>query len=303
MVVCSVLSAVFLIITLAQFEAGTGAKVKWAGLTLFSLAVVAALLFFKPGSGMERAETRPVLPPAAGVESEPGEIPAKKTGTQSAGSNSLPAGETPRGMVSNVPAGGDGNKTGLGREGKTGEGKDVKTPAPKNAAAMSIQEQLGLSLQKKNGPGGKVDFKDPVLVEIQELKRQAEETALKEAALDNAALENSGDAGIHNYLRREQKAATGEKLRQAQEPSSNDGEGNSTGGDSGATQAEVRARVLVPVLNVRDRGTLDGQVIGQVRQDEVVAVTGGPDGAGWVEIRAFSGRTGWVMARYLQNLP
>ncbi|OPY58753.1 MAG: Bacterial SH3 domain protein [Pelotomaculum sp. PtaU1.Bin035] len=142
LIASAILTALFLIIALAYMEAGEKAKRKWLTLTLCSLAMMVLLIFMKPKPGKEEIQYMPVSPPAAEDVNKQQDTAAKKSASNSAGSEKLQSAPGSKSMPDN------------------------------KKAAPTIQDQLNDSLKKKSSDG---IYRDPVFEEIMDLKRQAEE--------------------------------------------------------------------------------------------------------------------------------
>ncbi|HOV80666.1 MAG TPA: SH3 domain-containing protein [Bacillota bacterium] len=248
----TILTALLLVVTLAHIEAGTGARSRWLTLTLCSLAVTAGLIVFKPRVDLAKANYRPASPSYQETVEEPEEKEQKGIAPGSSGGGREQTGSVP-GKVRSEP--------------------DLKGPDAIRGTP-SIQEQLGQSLQKM-AANGKFEYKDPVLEEILELKRRAEEES-KEADADENPAAQSG------------QPASGEEQQAGNEP--------------GGQQARevVKARVLVSPLNIREKGSLDGRIVGSLRTGEIVEVINQESTGEWVRIRLKNGQAGWVNKKYLQ---
>ena len=78
LIASAILTAFFLIITLARMEAGLKAKSRWLALTFCSFAVMAGLVFIKPKANMDPIEYMPVTPPAQENTVKPKDTATKK---------------------------------------------------------------------------------------------------------------------------------------------------------------------------------------------------------------------------------
>lgn len=273
LIACAVLAAVFLVVTLAQIEAGTRTRGKWLAYTVCSLAMVTALIIFKPKPNMEQVQyMQPFLNQEPLTESKNAAAP--KSEAWSTG----PA----------VAPGGSGDLQGLFKADQVAQG----------TGGQAGGVQWGGAQQ------------DPVLEEILFLKRQAEErkkaavpaelteTVEKPGEPVPSAPSNEETIGISNI-----EATAEPKIEQAQ-----DGQVKTPSSTSGSTEiptpAQVqKAKVIATTLNVRDQGRLDGKVVGYLKSGELVEVVERSEAGGWVEVKMNNGQSGWVMKKYLSILP
>lgn len=302
----AVLTAIFFVIALAQVEAGTKAKAKWLLVSFCSLAVVLALIIIKPRTNMEQVQYNPAPSQVTQNENEPkNDVAKKKTTPKATGpSDSQEGGDMSKGVtgITRVTPDKVVNQEKTVNQEKAGAKPDLKNTPPQPRGEPSIQEQLSDSLQKKSNNNGKAEYRDPVLEEILELKRQAEETG-KETALGEPSLEQSSDSGVMKNLLQmmnnpEKQTVAGQQSNSSL--SDNQEVKKTTESDGLANQKVVKARVTISQLNVRDKGSLDGKIVGLLRSEDIVEVLNDHEKNDWLNIRLSSGQTGWVMKRYLQ---
>lgn len=267
LITIAVLFALFLVITLALAESGAKTKSKWLKLTIFSFLVMTTLIIFKPRENMEQVQYIPTPPPAQ----ENVEVPKDTKSNKSTSKTTSTAG----GKTSSDKSQGVSGKTQdttakiSGEQGKAGEGD---------------------SLQKKNDSKSNTEYKDPVLEEILKLKQQAEESS-KESNNDSNNDSNNSNNNNNNS-------------------NNNNKDSNSNGTSQGTSQKlsneqnqntqKVQASILVTLLNVRDKGSMDGGVIGTLNIGDIVEVIDKAETGEWVKIRLSNGQTGWVMKKYLK---
>lgn len=77
--------------------------------------------------------------------------------------------------------------------------------------------------------------------------------------------------------------------------------GNSSNGETESENAETgnRATVTASTLYVRDRGSLDGKVVGQVAQGQEFEVL--EEAANWLRIEYIPGKTGWAASWFFEK--
>lgn len=309
LIASAIFTAFFLIITLAQIEAGTKSKSRWLVLTLCSLAVVAGLIILKPKANMEPIQYMPAPLPAPENVNKPKDDAIKKSASKSSGSaGGLTAGEKPQGVTGKTQ-GVQGQAKGAPEKAQGEPG--AKGTSGQNQGAPSIQDQLSKSLQKKSDSDGKIEYRDPVLEEILELKRQAEENS-KETAIEEPPVEqNFRDAGSFVDGSQQMKNPNpGEPVVQQGKDLFSEGQTEHQITDNKKkheqpvqNQQVVKAKVLVSSLNVRDKGALGGLIIGSLNGGDIVEVINQPETGEWSNIKLNSGLKGWVMKKYLEILP
>jgi len=258
----AILTALFLIVALAYIEAGEKAKSKWLSLTICSLVVMAGLILFKPKTNKEEIQYMPA--PSTVTESavESKDTAAKKSASKS----TVSSGNKSQGTTDKNQ--GQQGQTKVSQEKPGGESGSKSAPDNKQTTP-SIQDQLNDSLKKKSNSGS--NYRDPVLEEILEMKRQAEENS-KETASEESPDQQFSDSGSSS----EQQLPT---------------------------QKVVKAKVLVSSLNVRDKGSLDGQIIGSLNTGDIVEVVDNSGIGDWSNIKLNSGQKGWVLKKHLEILP
>lgn len=185
-----VITALFLVITLAQIEARTKTSLRWSLLTLCSLAVVTGLIFFKPGVDMKQVS----------------HIPTQFTIPDNA--------------------------------------KETKESTVKNSFSEPADSGYG---------AGKKEISQEAPEGIREIPPSQDRVNVK-----------SDDSW------------------QTQD------------------QKKVKGRVLVSALNVRDKGSPDGQIIGNLDAGDIVEIISDYKQGEWINVKLTSGETGWVIKRYLK---
>ncbi|TEB09469.1 SH3 domain-containing protein [Pelotomaculum propionicicum] len=273
----AVLTALFVIITLAQIEARRKVKSKWFAWTFCSLAILAGLIILKPRGNMEQVQ---YMPTPSLVQ----EDAAKQNDTATKASKST--GSTTSQTGAGKSQGTAGNTQGTQKQSKTTPDKNQAQQAGKGTTAQSqgpqtIQDQLASSLQKKNSKDGKVEYRDPVLEEILEQKRQAEEES-KESSSEESPAQESDDAGA--MIPTDQENIDLEEDNQKGE------------------QQAVKVKILVSSLNVRDKGGFDGRIIGTLNTGDIVEVIDKNETGEWIRIKLNDGQIGWVLKNYIQIL-
>lgn len=306
LIASAILAAVFLVITLAQIEAGTKTKSKWVALTFCSLALVVGLIIFKPKADIEQIQYMPAPPPT----SENVDKSKDATINKSASKPTSPAG----GLAGGEKSQGGTGKT-QGAQGQT-KGTPEKSPgepgtkgvAGQNQGPPSLQEQLTNSLQKKSSKDGKVEYKDPVLEEILASKRQAEENA-KESTVPTVDLfSDTGSTNLGNQKKKSSDSSEPAVKQKIDLYSDGQTDNQMTGNKKESEQQTqnqqvVKARVLVSSLNVRDKESMDGLIIGSLNIGDIVEVLDKSEASEWVGIKFSTGQKGWVMKKYLKILP
>ncbi len=167
----AVLTALFVIIILAQIEAGRQVKSRWFTWTFCSLAIVGGLVFLKPGVKMEQIQYMPAASPVQEDIVKQDDTAAKKN-------------------ISKTTSSANGSTQGEEKVAKNQALQEGKGTAGQSQGPPSIQDKITSSLQ--NGKDGKVEYRDPVLEEILEQKRQAEELS-KESSSEESPTQDSGD--------------------------------------------------------------------------------------------------------------
>ncbi|MDD2498943.1 MAG: hypothetical protein PHY90_12580, partial [Desulfitobacteriaceae bacterium] len=239
----AVLTALFVIITLAQIEAGRQVKFRWFAWTFCSLAIVAGLIILKPRENMEQVQYMPTPLPVQENVVKQNSTATKNSAPKSTGSTTSQTGaEKSQGAAGNSQGTQGQTKTTPEKNQAQQEGKGT---AGQSQGPLSIQDQLAGSLQKKNSKDGKVEYRDPVLEEILEQKRQAEEKSKESSSEESPAQEFSDDGALvpANQENSDSEEKDNEKVEQQ-------------------NLIAVKARVLASSLNVRDKGGLDGRIIG-----------------------------------------
>lgn len=259
-IVSAFLTALFLVVALAHVEAGTKAKSRWMALTFCSLAVVAALIIFKPKPKMEPVQYMPPPTLVSENEDKPKDATIKKSAPKPTG-----------------PSGGlAGGEKAQGATGKTQEAQGQTKDPPEKA-----QGEPGL----KEAKDEKVEYRDPILEEILKFKRQAEESSM-ESALEAPTVAKEPTVELFSDTSSSIQRSQGEKNTDSSEP------------------AQVgKAKVLVSSLNVRDKDSMDGKIIGLLETGEIVEVLSQPGTGEWVNITLSNGQKGWVVKKYLKMLP
>ena len=267
----AVLTALFVIITLAQIEAGRKVKFKWFAWTFCSLAIVAGLIILKPRENMEQVQYMPTSPSVQENVVKQNDTATKNSSSKSTGSTTSKTGaEKSQGAAS----------TTQGTQGQT-----KTTPEKKIQGPQSIQDQITSSLQKKNSKDGKVEYSDPVLEEILEQKRQAEEKNKESSSEESPAQEFSDDGAL--VPANQENSASEEKDNKNVEQQN---------------LKTVKARVLVSSLNVRDKGGLDGSIIWTLNTGDIVEVMDKNESSEWIKIKLNNGQIGWALKNYIQIL-
>jgi len=264
LITAAVLTALFVIITLAQIEAGRQVKFRWLALTFCSLALVAGLIILKPRANMEQVQYMPTPTPVQKNVEKPSDTATIKSAPKSTSSTTSQAGAE-----------------------KNQAQQGVKKTSGRSQGPPSIQEQLTSSLQKNSGKDGKVEYKDPVLEEILELKRQAEES--KESSSEESPARDLNDAGALDPENQENSTSDKKDIKELEQQTQN--------------LEVVKARVLVSSLNVRNKGGLDGSIIGFLNTGDIVEVADKNETGKWIKIELSTGQTGWVLKKYIQMLP
>lgn len=281
------LAAFFLVATLAQVEAGARSKYRFLLLTFCFLALVAVLIINKPKATGDQVQNVEVHPPVSEVVTETEDV-KKNTNTKKPPVTSKT--EQNKSGDATVKNDGETDKSEYSdplveeifqikrqaeekdKETVTGEpavGEGVSSPV--NGADSSGQQKDNSNNEKdQNEQPLKPPYKDPVLEQLMQLKQQAGETN-KEPS---------------------EKAPGGESLPAAAEIKEQQNK-----------EAKTRASVLVQSLNVRDKESLDGKVVASLNLGDTVEVLGKSETGDWSKIRLSSGETGWVMSKYLNNLP
>lgn len=281
LVACLIFAAVFLVITLAQMEAGAKSKGKWLALTFCSIAVVTGLIILKPKPNMEQIQYMPAPSPVPEQVVEPKKTAQQKSDMKPSGSVSgLHGGERLQGATGE-------NQGSQGIQGAGGGGSPV-----------SVQWEFG---------GG--EDRDPVLEEILQLKRQAEENK-KEAVVKESpgesSIEKPGDSVSPVPAEQERNGLTepeGQQLSDGLKEHQINDSGQEETQQQPQSQHVVRASVLEASLNVRDKAGMDGQIIGNLKTGDIIEVIDGSGTGEWIEVKLNSGQLGWVMKKYISLLP
>ncbi len=251
-IISAVLAALFLVVTVAQMEAGAKLKFRWLALTFCSLAIMTVLMISKPRDKMEQIDYMPVPPVTENVD-EPEDATTKISASASTGPVSGSAGaKESQGMIGNT---------------------------------QGTQELTENIQEKANGEYHY--YGDPVLKEILELKRQAVENrkvAVSEESSGNPSDMEFTDSESHIQVSEQMKSLDSRQV--------------------GEQQDTAKARVLASTLNVRDKRSLDGRIVGSLSSGDIIEVVGQTDDTGeWSNIKLSSGQTGWVMKKYLHFYP
>lgn len=290
------LAAFFLVVTLAQVEAGARAKYRFMVLTFCFLVLVAVLIIFKPGKIDLQVQNIEVHPPVLESETGPQDVKKEKN-TAKPGSPSA----TGQKKSSKTPAK-NGEEAGKsenvdplveeilqikrqaeekGKEAVTGEpaaGQDVSTSD--DSAGSEAQQKDNSSKENllENQPK-KPSYKDPVLEALIQLKEQTGENGKKSSEKDNGgeSLSGTGD--------NTEQQKTGAALQK------------------GESDKKTMASVLAQSVNLRDKESLEGKVIGTLNQGDTVEILGKSKTGEWSKVRLSSGETGWVVSKYLKNMP
>jgi hypothetical protein len=296
LIVSAILTAFFLIVALAQMEAGIKAKPKWAVLTFCSFAVVVVLIILKPKPNMEPIQYMPAAPPVSENVDKPKNEVSKESASKSTGNaGGLSGGEKSQGVTEK-------------NQEAQGQSKDAKEKAQgeQGAKGAAGTGQEPTSTQKKSDKDGKVEYRDPVLEEILEYKRQAEEKRKENASAEPLAQQFSDTGTLLDENQQNKNPDPGETAIQ-QKPdlfSESQNDENNKREDEPQIQKPqiVKARVLVSFLNVRDKGSLDGLIIKSLNAGDIVEVVNQPETDEWINIELPSGQKGWVMKKYLKML-
>lgn len=296
LMVSTFLAAFFLVVTLAQVEAGARAKNRFMVLTFCFLVLVAVLIIFKPGKIDFQDQNVEVHPPVLEGDTGPQDV-KKENNTAKPGSPSA-----------------------------TGQNKSGKTPA------------------KNGGEAGKPENVDPLVEEILQIKRQAEEksneavtgetaagrdvsTSAESAGSEAKQKDNSseGDLLVNQPKKPPYKDPVLEALTQLKEQSGESGKNPSEKADGGeslsgagdsteqqkndpadqkaGSDKNTMASVIAESVNFRDMGSLESKVVGTLNQGDTVEVLGKSETGDWSKIRLKSGETGWIMSNFLKNIP
>lgn len=277
-----ILTALFLVITLAQVEAGAKGKPKWLGLTFCSLALVVGLVVVKPNVNMGQVNYQP-------APSLPEENLSKDTNPVSKNSASKSTSSSAANKAQST-------------SGQEKEKTDTiqKEAAGKKQEEPTLQDQLNLSLQKKGNTDENIEYSDPVLKEIMDLKRQAEEN--REDA-ESEETEQFNDAGFYSQTGESQDFAGQEPTGQLQTEPSDSEPQNSSEKQEQKQQPEqqvVKARVLVSSLNVREKFSVDSRIITTLKSGDTVEVINETEADKWVKVKLNAEQTGWVMRDYIK---
>ncbi|OPX88314.1 MAG: Bacterial SH3 domain protein [Pelotomaculum sp. PtaB.Bin013] len=281
----AIITAIFLIIALAYMEAGGKAKSKWLTLTFCSLVVMVSLIIMKPKPNKEEVQYLPVSPAVTENVDKQKDTAPKKSAANSTSSTGSSSGEKSQ-STSGKNQGTQG-QTKVSQEKNGGESGTNSTTENKKTAP-TIQDQLNDSLKKKSNDN---IYKDPVLEEILDLKQRAEEggeeTASEELP-ENSSEQQPGGAGSSAEGQKDvQNTDTGSRKDLIKQLSS---------------QKVVKAKVLVSSLNVRDKGSMDGNVIGLLNTGDIVEVIDNTVIGEWVNVKLNSGQKGWVIRKNLEIL-
>lgn len=260
-IISAVLTALFLVITLARMEAGAKLRFRWLALTFCSLAIMTLLIINKPRDRMEQIDYM-LVPPVTENVNEPKDATTKINAS------------IPTGSVSGSAGGEEPQKMG----------------------------QTGNIQEKANGEFD--NYQDPVLREIMELKRQAVEN--QKAAVSG---ESSGMTSDKELADSKSHIQVSEQINiidagQAKEQQKMDMfSAGQTHQQIDENENTAKARVLASTLNIRDKGSLDGRIVGSLSSGDIIEVIGQSDTGEWINIKLSSGQTGWVMKKYLQYYP
>ena len=262
-IISAVLAALFLVITIARMEAGAKLRFRWLALTFCSLAIMTLLIINKPRDMMEQIDYMPV-PPVTENVNEP-----KDTTTKI-----------------NTP---------------------IPTGSVSGSAGGEAPQRMGQAENIPEKANGEFDnYQDPVLREIMVLKRQAVEN--QKAAVPG---DPSGIPSDKEFTDSQSHIQVNEQIKdidfgQAEEQQKMDmvsaGQTNQQI-DKKENENITKARVLASTLNVRDKGSLDGRVIGILSSGDIIEVVGQSVTGEWVNIKLSTGQTGWVIKQYLQYYP
>ncbi len=336
LIVFVIIAAVFLVITLAQMEAGTKVKGKWLAYTLCSFAVVTALVIFRPKPNMEQVQYLPAPTSSQEQTTDLRGAAQQKTDAKAMESGSgLTGGEQSQGKVvenqGNQEAQGAGSNQGKEQGSDPVGGVDpilkeiLKLKLKPQAGGEQSQGTIGENQgnQETQEVGGLEDQEqylepvggvDPMLEEILALKQQAGQRKIgAEAAIEESNSEESsvsGAAGSVNQLNQGPEAQQkidlywdGETGKQTVEGNEKESQQPGQTPQQGQSQQVLRRKVVAATLNVRDKESLDGRVIGNLKSDDIVEVDGESGTGEWLKIKLNSGQTGWVMKKYTSVLP
>ena len=275
LIASAILAAVFLVIALAQMEAGVKARGKWLTLAFCSLAVAAGLIILKPKPNMEQIQ---YIPSPAPFQEQ---APVQKSEPESSNS------------AGGLSLGGKNQGGSGGSQGVQG------TNAQSEVAQLKAQWE-------SNGD----EYRDPVFEEIMLLKRLALERKNAAAAMETSegtvteegipALTEAVEQESNSLTDREKKEQTvlnGQEEHQAKEG------GEKEEQQKTQSQKAIKARVSVTLLNIRDQAGLEGQIIGTLKSGDVVEVLNGSGTGEWAQIKLNSGVIGWVLKKYIEVLP
>jgi len=273
---CAVLAAVFLVIALAQMEAGVNTRGKWLKLSFFSIAVAVGLIIIKPKSDREQIHYMPAPSPVVEQTS------VQKSEAKPADSNSR------------LPVGEKSQEGGLDKQGVQGTNGFP--------GGEKLNEQLKLT---------EIEHGDPVLEEILLLKHQAQVKKNPSEAVgttEGVSTEGKNNSlspepvdkevnGLTNQGSEEQLLSSKQKI-----PESNGDDVKEPDQQIQSSQV-IKAQVLVASLNVRDQGSPDRRIIAALHSGDLVEVINNSEAGEWIKVKLNSGETGWVMKKYIKILP
>ncbi|MCG9969098.1 SH3 domain-containing protein [Pelotomaculum terephthalicicum JT] len=271
LVASAVIAGVFLIITLARIEAGAGGRSKWLAFTFCSLAVVSGLIIFKPRQNAEQVQ---YMPAPASVENQVNEsrsaAPQKSVAEPTGSSSGL--------------AGGVKSNSAVDENQDAQETRDSAGDAP-----IEAQKVFDLA-----------DYRDPVLEEILFLKRQAGE--IKEGTGSMEALEETSADKVSDTAspKQSEQQLDDSNYHQSGEQQFSEGQ---TEQQKSQIQRVVKGKVLATSLNVRDKGDLNGRIIGTLKSGDSIEVFVEPETGEWCKVKLNSGQTGWTMKKYISIEP
>jgi len=273
----TVLSALFLIITLAKIEAGTKGKSGWLALTFCSLAAVAGLIIFKPETKMEQVQYMPAPPPVLEEKERKGEV-VKKSAPRPAEPAGGPAVEkkSPGNALSEKSFPMDG----------------IERRDPLLEEILSLKRQA-MENRQKSASG------EPAAADSSQEEQSGEQSGAS-GSVDNNSGQQTDHSGEQKPEERQDTSLSPDgRTDQQNNAESSDKEDRQQDREGGA----VRAKVLVSSLNVRDKSGLDGAVISTLKAGDVVEIVHKAAEGEWVEIKLNSGQTGWLMKKYIEILP
>ncbi|OPX84732.1 MAG: Bacterial SH3 domain protein [Pelotomaculum sp. PtaB.Bin104] len=156
----------------------------------------------------------------------------------------------------------------------------TSTPGP----ATSEQSQRGVTAGTTSDDGG--GYSDPVLAEILAMKKQAENN--KVAASEESSVQPDDSGTIKDA-----------SSQLAEQIGNYDNQQQTQNQAQTQNQQVIKGRVIASSLNVRDKGSTAGQVIGSLNTGDIVEIVDQAETGEWVSVKLYSGQKGWVMKKYL----